>query len=184
MQPTTLFYILIAIIIISFMIDKILETLNAKHFDDKIPRKLADVYDEKVYKKSQEYKKINAKFSNLTSTFSIVLTIAFFFFDGFKVVDDLARSFTNNSILVALIFFGFIMFGSDILTTPFSYYKTFVIEEKFGFNKSTKKTFWLDKLKGVFMSILLGGSILSLIIWFYQILLQATIMPCYILSIL
>jgi len=169
MQPTTLFYILIAIIIISFMIDKILETLNAKHFDDKIPRKLADVYDEKVYKKSQEYKKINAKFSNLTSTFSIVLTIAFFFFDGFKVVDDLARSFTNNSILVALIFFGFIMFGSDILTTPFSYYKTFVIEEKFGFNKSTKKTFWLDKLKGVFMSILLGGSILSLIIWFYQI---------------
>ncbi len=169
MQPTTLFYILIAIIIISFMIDKFLETLNAKHFDDKIPRKLADVYDEKVYKKSQEYKKINAKFSNLTSTFSIVLTIAFFFFDGFKVVDDLARSFTNNSILVALIFFGFIMFGSDILTTPFSYYKTFVIEEKFGFNKSTKKTFWLDKLKGVFMSILLGGSILSLIIWFYQI---------------
>ena len=168
MQHTTLFYILISIIIISFIIDKILDNLNAKHFDDEIPAKLADVYDEAEYKKSQAYKKTNAKFSNLTSTFSIVFTLIFFFTNGFKFVDNFARGFTDNSILVALIFFGVIMFGSDILTTPFSYYKTFVIEEKFGFNKSTKKIFWLDKLKGWFMSIILGGGILSLIIWFYQ----------------
>lgn len=168
MQPTTLFYILIAIIMISFIIDKILDTLNAKHFDDNIPEKLADVYDAAEYKKSQAYKKTNEKFSNITSTFSIVLTLVFFFVDGFKYVDDFARSFAEHPILVALIFFGLIMLGSDILTTPFSYYKTFVIEEKFGFNKSTKKTFWLDKIKGWLMSILLGGGILSLIIWFYQ----------------
>ncbi len=168
MQPNTLFYILISIISISFIIDKILDTLNAKHFDDKIPAKLADVYDETAYKKSQAYKKTNEKFSNITSTFSIVLTLTFFFVDGFKYVDDFARSFTDNPILVALIFFGVIMLGSDILTTPFSYYKTFVIEEKFGFNKSTKKLFWLDKVKGWLMSILLGGGILAIIIWFYQ----------------
>ena len=168
MQPNTLFYILISIISISFIIDKILDTLNAKHFDDKIPAKLADVYDETAYKKSQAYKKTNEKFSNITSTFSIVLTLVFFFVDGFKYVDDFARSFTDNPILVALIFFGVIMLGSDILTTPFSYYKTFVIEEKFGFNKSTKKLFWLDKVKGWLMSILLGGGILAIIIWFYQ----------------
>ena len=168
MQPTTLFYILIAIISISFMIDKILDTLNIKHFDDKIPEKLADVYDKEAYKKSQAYKKTNSKFSDLTSTFSIVLTLVFFFADGFKYVDNFARSFTDNTVLVALIFFGVIMFGSDILTTPFSYYKTFVIEEKFGFNKSPQKTFWLDKLKGWLMSILLGGGVLSLIIWFFQ----------------
>ncbi|SEE48892.1 M48 family metallopeptidase [Polaribacter dokdonensis] len=168
MQPTTLFYILIAIIIISFLIDKLLDILNTKHFDDKIPEKLADVYDEEEYQKSQEYKKTNAQFSNITSTFSIVLTISFFFLDGFKYVDHFARSFTNHPILVALIFFGVILIGSDILTTPFEYYKTFVIEEKFGFNKSTKKTFWLDKLKGWVMSIVLGGVILSLIIWFYE----------------
>jgi STE24 endopeptidase len=168
MQPTTLFYILIAIISISFMIDKILDTLNAKHFDDIIPNKLADVYDKEEYKKSQAYKKTNAKFSDLISTFSIILTLAFFFTDGFKYVDNFARSYTENPMIVALIFFGVIMFGSDILTTPFSYYKTFVIEEKFGFNKATKKIFWLDKLKGWMMSILLGGGILSLIIWFFQ----------------
>lgn len=169
MQPTTVFYILIAILIISFIIDKILDTLNTKQFDAKIPDKLADVYDEEEYKKSQAYKKTNAKFSNLTSTFSIVLTLGFFFAEGFKYVDDFARTFSNNPIIVALIFFGVILFGSDVLTTPFSYYKTFVIEEKFGFNKSTKKTFWLDKLKGWLMSSIIGGGILSLIIWFYQL---------------
>ncbi|WP_405566529.1 M48 family metallopeptidase [Polaribacter sp. Asnod6-C07] len=168
MQPTTLFYVLISIIIISFIIDKILDALNAKHFDDKIPEKLADVYDDEEYKKSQAYKKENEKFSNLTSSFSIILTLVFFFADGFKLVDDFARSYTNHPILVALIFFGIIMLGSDILTTPFSYYKTFVIEEKFGFNKSTKKTFWLDKIKGWLMSSIIGGGILALIIWFYQ----------------
>ena len=163
MQPTTLFYILITILCINFIIDKILDTLNAKHFDDEIPEKLADVYDETEYKKSQAYKKTNEQFSNITSTFSIVLTLVFFFADSFKLIDDFARGYTENPILVALIFFGIIMFGSDILTTPFSYYKTFVIEEKFGFNKSTKKTFWLDKIKGWFMSIILGGGILALI---------------------
>jgi STE24 endopeptidase len=169
MQPTTLFYILISIVGISFIINKILDTLNAKHFDDKIPDKLTDVYDESAYKKSQFYKKTNAQFSNITGFFSIVLTLVFFFADGFKYVDDFARSYTESPILIALIFFGVIMVGSDILTTPFSYYKTFVIEEKFGFNKSTKKLFWLDKVKGGVMSSIIGGGILALIIWFYQV---------------
>ncbi|QTD37867.1 M48 family metallopeptidase [Polaribacter batillariae] len=169
MQPTTLFYILIAILVIDFIIDKILDTLNEKHFDDKIPEKLADVYDEEAYKKSQAYKKTNAKFSKITSTFSFLIMLIFFFADGFKYVDNFARSFTNHPILVALIFFGVIILGSDILTTPFAYYKTFVIEEKFGFNKSTKTTFWVDKLKGWLMTILIGGSVLALIIWFYEL---------------
>jgi STE24 endopeptidase len=168
MQPTTLFYILILILLISFIIDKVLDALNAKHFNDGIPAELADVYDKDEYKKSQDYKKANAKFSSINALFSILVTIGFFFLDGFKYVDDFARSYSENSILVALIFFGVIMVGSDILTTPFSYYKTFVIEEKFGFNKSTKKLFWIDKIKGWGMSAILGGSILALIIWFYE----------------
>lgn len=169
MQPTTLFYILIAIIVINFIVDSILVALNAKHFNDKIPQELSDVYDASEYKKSQAYKKTNYQFSKITSVFSLFLTLAFFFLDGFKFVDDFARSYTDNPILVALIFFGIIMIGSDILTTPFAYYKTFVIEEKFEFNKSTKKTFWLDKLKGWLMTIIIGGGIIALIIWFYQV---------------
>ena len=168
MNSDILFYIIIGILIIDFLLDLYLDFLNQRKYDDKIPEKLADVYDEDAYKKSQAYKKENARFSRITSLFSITLTLLFFFFEGFKFVDELARLSTNNAILVALIFFGIILLGSDILTTPFSYYKTFVIEEKFGFNKMTRKTFWLDKLKSWLMSIILGGGILAIIMVFYQ----------------
>ena len=157
MTATTLFYIIISILIISFIIDKIIGNINAKHFDDALPLEVADVYEEKEYSKSQSYKKINFKLGTLTSLFSIVLTLLFFFLNGFEFVDTLARNFSDNPTIIALIFFGIIMIASDVLTTPFSYYKTFVIEEKFGFNKATKKIFWMDKIKGWLMSIVLGG---------------------------
>lgn len=168
MTSTTLFYIIIGIIIINFIIDKILNALNAKHYDDVIPEELNDVYDDDDYKKSQAYKKTNYKFGILSSTFSIVLTLAFFLLDGFEYVDHIARSYTENPIGIALLFFGIIMIGSDLISTPFSIYKTFVIEEKFGFNKTTVKTFVLDKIKGLLMSVIIGGGILALVIWFYQ----------------
>jgi len=168
MQPTTLFYILIAILVINFIIDKILDTLNSKHFNDAIPSELADVYEKEEYEKSQAYKKTNAKFANITGGFSLALTLAFFFFDGFKYIDEIARIYSSNTIIITLIFFGMILIGSDIINTPFSIYKTFVIEEKFGFNKTTKKTFLLDKIKGMFMTVVLGGGLLALLVWFYE----------------
>lgn len=168
MTSITLFYIIIGIIIVNFILDKILGALNAKHFNDELPLELQDVYDEDEYKKSQLYKAANHKFSNITSLFSLVLTLGFFYFDGFEYVDNIARSYSDNNIVIALIFFGIIMLASDIITTPFAYYKTFVIEEKFGFNKTTTKTFILDKIKGWLMLVILGGGILALIIWFYE----------------
>jgi len=168
MTSTTLFYIIIAILIINFIVDKVLDALNAKHFNDALPEDLQDVYDETEYKKSQNYKATNYKFGILTSTFSIVLTLGFLIFYGFEFVDNIARSYSDNSIIIALIFFGIIMIGSDIITTPFSYYSTFVIEEKFGFNKTTLKIFIFDKIKGWLMMAIVGGGILALIIWFYQ----------------
>lgn len=169
MNPTVLFYIIITILIISFIVDKILSKLNEQHFDDEIPQKLKNVYDDNEYKKSQSYKKTSAKFSNITSFLTTGITLVFFLVDGFKYLDHFARSYTDNPILVALIFFGVIILGSEIVSTPISYYSTFVIEEKFGFNKSTKKIFWLDKIKGLFISLLLGLGILSLVTWFYQL---------------
>ncbi|WP_028375059.1 M48 family metallopeptidase [Leeuwenhoekiella sp. MAR_2009_132] len=169
MTPTLVFYIIIAFIIISFLIDQGLDWLNARHFDDPVPAELADVYDLETYRKSQSYKKANARFSALTSGFMLLITLAFFVIDGFAHIDKIARSFSDNEIVVGLIFFGIIMLGSDLLTTPFSYYKTFIIEERFGFNKSTPALFFADKLKGWIMTILVGGGLLALIIWFYQI---------------
>lgn len=168
MTSTLLFYIIISIIIINFIVDKVLDALNAKHYDDPIPTELSDVYDKAEYEKSQAYKKTNYKFGIWSSLFSLVLTLGFLLLDGFEYVDNIARSYSDSPIGIALIFFGIIMLGSDLIATPFSYYKTFVIEEKFGFNTTTKKTFILDKLKGLLMTIILGGSMLALIIWFYQ----------------
>ena len=169
MTPQLLFYILIGIILAKFIFDTLIDANNAKHFNDKIPQPLDGIYNEKEYLKSQEYKKENYKFSSITSTFSIITTLLFFFLDGFAIVDNLARTISNNTIIITLIFFGIILFASDVITTPFSYYKTFVIEEKYGFNKSTIKTFIFDKIKGWLMMVILGGGILALLTWFYQI---------------
>jgi STE24 endopeptidase len=169
MTANILFYIIIAIIIINFIKDKVLDAINAKHYNDEIPKELKDVYDSEEYKKSQAYKATNYKFGIWTSLFSILLTLTFLLLDGFEYVDNIARSYSENPIIIALIFFGIIILVSDIITTPFGYYKTFVIEEKFGFNKTSKKLFILDKLKGLLMSTILGGGIIALIVWFYQL---------------
>ena len=168
MTSDTLFYILISILIISFIVDKVLDALNAKHYKDPIPPELSDVYEEEDYLKSQNYKKANDRFSSIASSISLVVTLFFFYLDGFAFVDEWARTFSDNTIIIALLFFGSIMFASDLLSTPFSYYHTFIIEEKFGFNKTTLKTFLVDKIKGWLMSAILGGLLLSIIIWFYE----------------
>lgn len=168
MNSTILFYIIIAIIVFQFLLETILDYLNSRKFQDPIPEELQDVFDKKEYLKSQAYKKDNYKFGILSSSFSLVLTLGFLIFGGFEWIDLLARNITENPILMALLFFGIIMIGSDIITTPFSYYQTFVIEEKYGFNKSTRKLFFIDKIKGWLMMAILGGGILSMVIWFFQ----------------
>ncbi|MGR7813596.1 M48 family metallopeptidase [Lacinutrix undariae] len=169
MTASILFYIIIAIILVNFIVDEVLNALNAKHYNDALPEELSDVYDKDEYLKSQKYKATNHKFGIVQSSFSLALTLAFLILDGFKIVDDFARHFGEHSIVIALIFFGIIMLGSEIISTPFAYYSTFVIEEKFGFNKTTKKLFIIDKLKGLLMMAIVGGGILALIIWVYQL---------------
>jgi len=169
MTSDLLFYLIIAIMLINFFVDNILDTLNAKHYNDPVPEELEDVYDTKAYQKSQAYKKANYKFGIWSSLFSLILTLSFLFLDGFEYVDNIARSYSDHPIVIALIFFGIIILGSDILSTPFSIYKTFFIEERFGFNKTTTKIFILDKIKGLVMMALVGGGILALIVWFYQV---------------
>ena len=168
MTSQILFYIIIGILVINFVIDKILDLLNARRFQDSIPAELEDVYDSSEYTKSQLYKQEKYRFGQLTGTISIVATLLFFFFDGFAFVDEIARVYSENNIIIAIIFFGIIMLASDLLGTPFSYYSTFVIEEKYGFNKTTRKTFVFDKIKGWMLSAIIGGSLLAIIIWFYD----------------
>ncbi|WP_298488539.1 M48 family metallopeptidase [uncultured Maribacter sp.] len=168
MNSTTLYYVIIGILVFQFILETILDYLNEKKYNDPIPEELQDVFDAKAYKKSQEYKKTNYRFGVLTSTFSLALTLGFLLFGGFNFVDQFVHTSTNNSILQTLLFFGIILIGSDIITTPFSYYQTFTIEEKFGFNTSTPALFFKDKIKSWVMMSIVGGSILALIVWFFQ----------------
>ena len=167
MTQPILFYIIVGILLLQFAIETVLDVLNARRFKDPIPSELEDVFDATEYRRSQEYKLANYKFGLFSGVFSLLVILAFLVFGGFEWIDGVARSVSNHPIAVALLFFGIIFLGSDLLGTPFAYYQTFVIEEKFGFNKTTRALFWTDKLKGWLMSLVLGGGLLSLIIWFF-----------------
>lgn len=168
MEKTTLFYTIIFILVIQYLVHQALEYLNAKRFTSNVPSELSDVFDDAEYQKSQKYKRTNHRFGLFSDGFSLVLTLCFLLFGGFEWIDSITRSITDKTIPMALIFFGFMLLGSNILGTPFSYYHTFVIEEKYGFNKTTKKLFFLDKIKGWVLSIVFGGGVLSLFILFYE----------------
>jgi len=164
-MATTIFWIIIAIILFDFIFEKVLDYLNVKHMKDEIPEELEGIYDEEKYRKSQQYSRVNIKFSLVTSSFSLILILAMLFAGGFGLLDEWVRSVTESIYLRTLLFFGVLGIAMDILTTPFSIYGTFVIEEKFGFNKTTVKTFILDKLKGYLLSIVIGGGLLMFILW-------------------
>lgn len=168
MTAFTLFWIIIGIIVLDFILDQGLDYLNSTRRNDPVPKELDDVYDEEKYTKQQAYSLENYRFGLLSSSFSFVLIILMFFLDGFASVDKIARSISDNNTIIALIFFGILLFASDLLSTPFSIYNIFVIEEKYGFNKTTKRTFVLDKIKSWFLLAILGGGIISLIIWLYN----------------
>jgi STE24 endopeptidase len=169
MAAQTLFIIIIAIIVFNFLFSRLMEYLNARKYGDPVPEGLEDVYDAEEYSKSMKYKKVNYRFAILTGGFSFILILAMFLLDGFAYADTLVRRITDHPILAALLFFGLLMFLSDLLNTPFSVWDTFVIEERFGFNKTTVKTFITDKLKSWMLGALIGGGILTAIIWFYTL---------------
>jgi STE24 endopeptidase len=163
-----LFWVIIGIIVLDFLFEKYLDYLNTKTMSDVLPDEVKGIYDEEKYKKQQAYQRENNRFGLFSSSFSFALTLAMFLFLGFAFVDSLAWGVTANAILAALFFFGLIMFASDILSIPFSIYDTFVIEEKYGFNKTTPKTFVFDTLKGWLIGALIGGGLLAIIILIYQ----------------
>ena len=167
-SPQIIFYLLISIILFNFIKDYFLDYLNSKFFDKKIPENLRDIYDKEKYQKSQDYKKTLYKFVKISKAYSLTILLSFFFLDGFLLVDNFARSLFESELLISLSFFGIIFFGSDILNLPFSLYSIFIIEEKFGFNKTTFRIYFFDKIKSWFITILFGGGILSFIIFQFE----------------
>lgn len=164
-----LFFIIVGLLVADFVFERFLEYLNSTQWSDQLPEEVKGIYDEEKYRQQQAYEKVNYRFSLISSSFSFVVMLLMFLLTGFALVNDWALSVSANPILTALVFFAILMLASDLLTTPFSVYDTFVIEEKFGFNKTTPKTFVLDKLKGYLLGAIIGGGLLALIIYIYQL---------------
>jgi STE24 endopeptidase len=136
---------------------KTLGLLNHKNKAPVLPEELKEIYDEEKYEKSLKYENTKYRFGLISSSISIVITLLMLSLGGFGWLDEFVRQFTQNNIIIALYFFGIISFVQTVIGLPFSYYSTFVIEESFGFNKMTKKLFFLDTMKGLLLSAVLGG---------------------------
>lgn len=169
MTPDSVFALIVIIIIADYLLERFLQALNRRKWTTALPEVLRDVYDAGQYKKQQEYKRTNDNFSLITSTFSLILMLLMLFLGGFQLVDGWAREITQHPILLVLVFFAMLGIAADLLNTPFSLYDIFVIEEKFGFNRTTVPIYVLDKLKGWLLGAIIGGGLLALIVWFYQL---------------
>jgi STE24 endopeptidase len=162
MNSQQLFIAIVAIFSFDFLLNQILNYLNFQYQKTTIPEELKEVYDEETIRKAREYQKTNTHFEFFTSTFNFVFTLVIIVFGLFGWLYDSLNVTIKNSMLASLAFFGLLFILSDILNIPFSLYRTFVIEGKFGFNKTTVKTYIADKIKGYFLSAVIGGLILSI----------------------
>ena len=162
-----IFNLIIIIPVAGFIIERYLDHLNSKMWSDALPAKLSGICDSSEYRKSQLYEKENKRLALWSSSFNLLIILLMIILGGFALVDDFAREFSQNVILIALLFFAVIGFGSDVINIPFSFYDNFIIEKKYGFNTMTIRTFITDHFKSWFIAILIGGPVLGLITWFY-----------------
>ncbi len=165
-----IFWIVVVLMLGDFALERILSILNMRHSTQPIPDILSGIYDEEKYTRQQSYFRTNVRLGMVSSVCSFLLTFGLFVFKGFAWIDGLARMCTSNELLVSLLFFLFFGILSALVGLPFQIYDTFVVEERFGFNKVTPKLFILDRLKGWILSILISGLLLTAVIFIYQLL--------------
>lgn len=163
----SIFYLILIIPVTTFILDIYLEYLNSTMWSDSLPEKLKGICDEDEYRKTQFYQKDNNRLSLWSSSFNLAVILIMIGFGGFSLIDGIARSISSNLVLTALVFFGIIGFGADIINIPFTWIDTFIIEKKYGFNTMTTRTFITDHLKSWFIAVLVGIPVLGLITWFY-----------------
>lgn len=165
-----LYWVIIAIVVAEFCFDCLLRHLNVKASKQPIPKELAGLYDEATYKKQQAYSGEKRRVGTIGSVVSTCVTLGLFASGGFAVFDGWVRSLTSCEVLMAVLFVLIISVIDTVVDIPFSYYSTFVIEEKFGFNKMTRKMFWTDLLKEFAISMVLTSLIIAAVVWIYGLI--------------
>jgi STE24 endopeptidase len=160
------------IILLAIFIDLILNGLadyfNLKMLRKDLPDSFRGIYEPERYRRSQDYLRVNTRFGWVTSALNIILMLIFWFGKGFPLLDQWVRSWNQGPVVTGLIYMGILLLLMTILSLPFSVYATFVIEERFGFNKTTWSTFVKDKIKGLILALLLGGPLLAAVLTFFE----------------
>lgn len=160
--------VILTTLIGSYVIGNLSDFLNLLSLNQSLPAEFKDHYDRQKYEDSQKYLKATTRFGFFTSSFDLAIILIFWFFKGFQITDAFVRSFGFSSIISGLLFIGILLFLRTLVFLPFSIYSTFVIEEKFGFNKTTPKIFVIDLIKSMLLSCLLGGLLLALILFLLE----------------
>jgi STE24 endopeptidase len=161
--------IILVTLISSYLLDLMTNLLNLKHLSPDLPGEFEGTYDAEAYKNSQDYTRVYTRFGFLTGTISLAITLIFWFAGGFNILDILVRTWNIGAIGTGLVYIAILIVLRSLLSLPFSLYTTFVIEERFGFNKTTVKTFFLDIIKSLFLGILLGGPLLAGLLYFFNV---------------
>lgn len=164
MEAKSILILLLAIVTIDFIYNKVLDYLNIRSMRPNLPDDVKDIYNEKKYEKSIDYARANNKFGMLTSSLSFIIFFILIASGFFGWFDSWLQVHVSAGMLGSIAFFAILFFASDIFNIPFQLYSTFGIEERFGFNKTTPKTFVLDKLKGYLLTAILGGLILYVLL--------------------
>jgi len=168
LSDLTIINIILVTLIVDFTMNYVADRLNIGMLTTHLPEKFSDIYDKERYEKSQHYLKATTRFGTITSTIDLGILLGFWFLGGFGALDNFVRGTGWSSIGCGLLFIGILAACKFIISLPFSIYSTFVIEEKFGFNKTTPKLFVLDLLKSMVLSLALGIPLLSTIFWFLE----------------
>ncbi len=164
---STIFFLIIIIPVTGFVLEQYLISLNRSMWSETLPEKLKGICPEEDYRKSQLYDRDNVKLAFWSSAINLAVILIMIIAGGFSLADDLARSMTSNIVIIALIFFIIIGLASEIINIPFSWYDTFIIEKKYGFNTMTTRTFITDMIKSWFIALIIGVPVLALLTWFY-----------------
>lgn len=170
LSPSNILLLVIIIVSLGYAFDQFLDYINLKVQRTDIPKDIEAFYEKEKYVKSLSYHRELTYFSFINSAFSFILSVLMLYGGGFGLLDAWLRPIFENDIILALSFFGVLMLASDALTIPFQVYSTFVIEEKYGFSKTTVKVFITDKLKGYLLSAIIGGALLSLLLYTMQMI--------------
>ena len=167
MELNVYFFIILITVVGLYKLDLFSEILNLKAMRSEPPDEFKDVYDAEKYAESQEYTRVKTHFGIIESTFSLVIFLLFWLFGGFGWLDGIVRGSVESPVWRGLLYVCLLYVGNMILSLPFEIHNTFKIEERFGFNKTTPKTFILDHIKGLALGAILGLPILALILWLF-----------------